>query len=59
HISPPLHPTGLTEGSDGWNMYLQRIVDAVGQFVFDHPEQWFWVHRRWKSVTRRSVGEGS
>ncbi len=58
-ISPPLDPAGLTESPEGLNMYLQRIVDAVGQFVWDHPEQWFWVHRRWKSVARHSAGEGS
>ncbi len=26
----------------------QRVTDAVEQAVRQHPEQWFWVHKRWK-----------
>lgn len=27
---------------------MQRYNDVVEQMVRAHPEQWFWVHRRWK-----------
>ncbi|MDQ6916975.1 MAG: lysophospholipid acyltransferase family protein, partial [Pseudomonadota bacterium] len=30
-----------------YNAVLERLV-------LRHPEQWFWVHRRWKSVTTRN-----
>ena len=26
----------------------QRVNDAVEQVVRQYPEQWFWVHKRWK-----------
>jgi KDO2-lipid IV(A) lauroyltransferase len=26
----------------------QRITDVVEQVVREHPEQWFWLMRRWK-----------
>jgi KDO2-lipid IV(A) lauroyltransferase len=26
---------------------------AIERLVLRHPEQWWWVHRRWKSVRRR------
>jgi KDO2-lipid IV(A) lauroyltransferase len=32
---------------------------ALERLVLRHPEQWFWVHRRWKVLRSRSrVGRG-
>lgn len=35
---------------------IRRLVDALnadlGQLVMEAPEQWFWIHRRWKSEGR-------
>jgi len=28
---------------------------ALEQLILRHPEQWFWVHRRWKSVAQRGA----
>ena len=30
-------------------MNTARYSEAIERQVRDHPEQWFWVHRRWKS----------
>jgi len=30
-------------------LYLARISLATETFIRDNPEQWFWVHRRWKN----------
>ncbi len=26
----------------------QTMMDAIEKAVREHPEQWFWVHKRWK-----------
>ncbi len=48
-ISPPLVPDGLSERPEEVQCYLEKISAAVEVFIQDHREQWFWVHRRWKS----------
>ena len=35
---------------------MQAITDVVEGWVREHPEQWLWVHRRWKT---RPEGEPS
>ena len=25
----------------------QELNDSLSQQVHNHPEQWFWIHRRW------------
>jgi len=27
---------------------MQAITDVVEEWVREHPEQWLWVHRRWR-----------
>ena len=34
---------------------MQRYNDVVEEIVRDHPEQWFWVHRRWKLAPAAAV----
>lgn len=48
-ILPPLAPHGLVDQPRDVQSYLERISAAVEVFIQDHPEQWFWVHRRWKN----------
>ena len=26
----------------------QKQADAIQKIIYDHPELWFWIHRRWK-----------
>ena len=33
-------------------MNTARFTEAIERHVRAHPEQWFWVHRRWKSRPR-------
>jgi len=48
-ISSPLWPSGVSENPDEVLSYLKKISSDVEVFIRDYPEQWFWVHRRWKS----------
>lgn len=36
--------------------YVARFNEALGNYVRRYPDQWFWVHRRWKT---RPAGEES
>ncbi len=37
---------------------MQRYNDAVEALVRENPEQWFWVHRRWKLSPAAKLSEG-
>ncbi len=51
-ITPPLPLK--TEGGLRANLLenSQRCQDAVEALVREHPEQWLWIHRRWKPRPR-------
>ena len=49
-IGRPLHPGGLSDRDRDLRDYTGRISAAVEDFIREHPEQWFWVHRRWKGA---------
>ena len=34
----------------------QAITDVIEQIVRGHPEQWFWIHRRWKLRPLKEAG---
>ena len=37
----------------------QRINDIIEGWVREHPEQWLWVHDRWKMPPQRAEGGGA
>jgi len=49
-LGPILWPREYEDTPAGVSSYLQKISSSFEAFVLEHPEQWFWVHRRWKSV---------
>lgn len=53
HLLPPLHTAAL-EGSlhDRMRKIAAFYTDAVAAMVRAYPEQWFWMHRRWKTRDR-------
>jgi KDO2-lipid IV(A) lauroyltransferase len=42
-------PLALPEGEDEAAILAltQQFNDVIGAWVREHPEQWFWLHRRW------------
>jgi len=56
---PPLDTTAL-EGSrdEKIKQTAAFYTNAVEQAVRAHPEQWFWMHRRWKTRPPGESGEG-
>lgn len=43
-----LDPADLRGGRTASEQATGRIAAAVERFVREHPEQWLWLHRRWK-----------
>jgi len=50
HIGEPISATGLTTAAADVALLTARISHAVEKFIWSRPEQWFWVHRRWKGA---------
>lgn len=44
----PVEHTSATE-------MTQKINDSIAKRVREHPEQWYWLHRRWKHVPRNGL----
>ncbi len=44
-----IEPSELRGGRLAAERATARISAALERFVRDHPEQWLWLHRRWKS----------
>ncbi len=60
HLGQALEPQGLIEREEDIREYTGRISAAVERFIWNCPEQWFWVHRRWKgAVEARGADESS
>lgn len=38
-------------GADPTEM-MQKVNDRIGAWITEHPEQWLWFHRRWRSTLR-------
>jgi len=50
HIGEALEPRGLSDRESDIREFTGRISAAVERFIWNRPEQWFWVHRRWKGA---------
>lgn len=48
-LSPPLPPPTDT-GPEAERAFMRQINDLVTGWVEENPEQWLWIHRRWKNA---------
>lgn len=50
--SDPLYPDAYRDRPDPVKALTQAYSDRFEEFVRQHPEQWFWMHDRWKTAER-------
>ena len=50
--SEPLQPDDYRGQTDPVRALTQAISDRFEGFVRQHPDQWFWMHDRWKTAER-------
>jgi KDO2-lipid IV(A) lauroyltransferase len=51
-ISDPLYPDAFRNLPDPVKAITQALSDRMEEFIRQHPEQWFWMHDRWKTAER-------
>ena len=49
----PLSPIERENTSEAIRLNTRAYNQALERLVVRHPEQWYWVHRRWKHVEVR------
>ncbi|MBX7256286.1 MAG: lysophospholipid acyltransferase family protein [Candidatus Hydrogenedentes bacterium] len=52
NLSPPIELTSFDEKKVDFAAISQQCQDLVEQAIRAHPEQWLWLHRRWKKRPR-------
>ncbi len=45
----PIFPERLADPEAAVRATTQSYSDVLEHFISRHPEQWFWIHRRWKA----------
>ena len=50
HVGKAMSPRGMTDTEEDIKEFTGLISKAVERSIWDCPEQWFWVHRRWKGA---------
>ena len=49
----PLPPVDADDADEAIRARTLQYNRALEQLILRHPEQWFWIHRRWKEESRR------
>ena len=52
-FEPPLAPIEHRSTTETIRLNTRAYNEALERLVVRHPEQWYWVHRRWKHVEPR------
>ncbi len=56
-VSDPIYPNPFRSSPDAVRELTQAFTARLEEFVRAHPEQWFWVHDRWRTPERRPTAE--
>ncbi|HET7032730.1 MAG TPA: lysophospholipid acyltransferase family protein, partial [Casimicrobiaceae bacterium] len=52
-FSEPLAPIESENSNEAIRLNTRAYNTALEKLILARPEQWYWVHRRWKSVARK------
>jgi len=56
-LTDAIEPARDLDGRVNVQGTMQRITSVVEDWVHEHPEQWLWLHRRWRPPEGRAYGE--
>ncbi|MDC0712446.1 lipid A biosynthesis acyltransferase [Stigmatella sp. ncwal1] len=48
HVEGPFPPPAPSEGQDIITAHTAQVTAALERIIRQYPEQWMWLHRRWK-----------
>jgi Kdo2-lipid IVA lauroyltransferase/acyltransferase len=48
-------PIELPSGEDAIEATAAKFNEIIGSVILEHPEQWLWLHHRWKTADRRGL----
>ncbi len=51
-VTEPIFPEDFKKCADPVQELTQAFTTRLEQFVLEHPEQWLWMHDRWKTAER-------
>ncbi len=49
YISPPIHPTLSDDFERDIETYTAQMLKQLEAYIHKYPEQWLWLHNRWKT----------
>lgn len=53
-MEPPLPPIA-DDSPEAERAFMQQINDTLSHWVEETPEQWLWIHRRWKNADTQAA----
>lgn len=57
-LEGPLEPPRTGDRDRDVLAFMQDLNDRLERWVRAHPEQWYWLHRRWKTRPEQEGGDG-
>ncbi len=56
YFYPPID-VPRAERTDAARRIMQRVNDIIGEEISRHPDQWLWLHRRWREEILMTYGQ--